>query len=49
VRSQLYWGVLSVGVVLIAYWVKSRREPADRASREDTRFARTPEREEASI
>src|ERR1700754_991975 len=28
VRSQLYWGVASVAVVLLAYWIKSRRQHA---------------------
>ena len=28
VRPQLWLGLLSLGVVLVAYWVKSRRRPA---------------------
>jgi GABA permease len=49
VRPQLWLGLLSVGVVLVAYWVKSRRRHARPPSREGTRFARTAERENAPI
>jgi L-asparagine transporter-like permease len=47
VRPQLWLGLLSVGVVLIAYWIRSRREDAA-PPREEPRFARATEQEGAS-
>jgi GABA permease len=49
VRPQLWLGLLSVGVVLFAYWIKSRREHAGPPPREDVRFARAAEPEKAPI
>jgi GABA permease len=49
VRSQLWLGLLSLGVVLAAYFVKHRVAGDAPPAREDARFERTAEREEAPL
>jgi GABA permease len=46
VRSQLWLGLLSVGVVLLAYWAKSARQRSRGVPVDARRFAR--ERDAAS-